>query len=98
AGPSVCAVTGQGSQQGAAAEITALPGEPADALVEVATAVLGSGQHRVVQLTDVLEGTATASVDVVRAEDDLLPRLAHENVLGTALDAARLALRPGGLL
>lgn len=73
-------------------------GEPEDALADVAIALLGRGDHRVVHLLDVLERAAGAPADVVRAGDDLLPRLAHEEMLGTALASARAALRPGGLL
>ncbi|MBM7814120.1 hypothetical protein [Saccharothrix algeriensis] len=71
---------------------------PEDPLTEVAAAVLGAGEHRVVDLLDVVGAPAPHLVDVVRAGDDLLPRLAHENVLGPALRLAREALRPGGLL
>ncbi|WP_225978052.1 hypothetical protein [Gandjariella thermophila] len=72
--------------------------EPDDALADVAIALLGRGEHRVVHLLDVLDGAAATPADVVRAGDDLLPRLAHENMLGSALAAARAVLRPGGLL
>ena len=65
--------------------------------VDVATAVLGPGDHRFADLLDVLDRMPAAPVDVVHANDDLLPRLAHENGLDAALSAARLALRPGGL-
>jgi hypothetical protein len=94
----VWAVTGQRHQQGVPVQTTVGQGEPEDALVDVATAVLGRGEHRVVHLLDVLNGAAKAPVDVVRAGDDLLPRLAHEEMLRPALDSARAALRPGGLL
>ena len=65
--------------------------------IDVATAVLGPGDHRFVDLLDVLAQMPPGQVDVVHANDDLLPRLAHENGLDAALSAARLALRPGGL-
>jgi hypothetical protein len=65
--------------------------------IDVATAVLGPGDHRFVDLLDVLAQMPPDPVDVVHANDDLLPRLAHENGLDAALSAARLALRPGGL-
>ncbi|WP_253778268.1 hypothetical protein [Goodfellowiella coeruleoviolacea] len=71
---------------------------PEEALAQVAAAVLGPASHRVVDLLDVVEGMVAAPVDVVRAGDDLLPRLAHENVLADALSSAREVLRPGGLL
>lgn len=66
-----------------------------DALTSVAGTVLGPGQHEVVDLLDVIPG---ASVDIVRACDDLLPRLAHEEALDNALALAFSALRPGGVL
>lgn len=65
---------------------------------DVATAVLGPGAHQIVDLLDVLAQMPARQVDVVCASDDLLPRLAHEGGLDAALNAARLALRPGGLL
>ena len=65
--------------------------------LDVATAVLGPGDHRIADLLDVLAQMPAGQVDVVHANDDLLPRLAHENGLDAALSAARLALRPGGL-
>lgn len=71
---------------------------PEDPLTEVAAAVLGAGRHEVVDLLDVVRNPAPHPVDVVRAGDDLLPRLAHENALPHALRLARQALRPGGLL
>lgn len=70
---------------------------PEDPLEEVAVAVLGSGRHVVVDLLDVVRDHAGSGVDVVRAGDDLLPRLAHEDALDRALVLARQALRPGGL-
>jgi hypothetical protein len=69
-----------------------------DVFAAVVAAVLGPGAHRVVDLVDVLEQAPAEQVDVVRAGDDLLPRLAHENGLEAVLTAARLTLRPGGLL
>ncbi|GLZ33580.1 hypothetical protein Lesp02_57680 [Lentzea sp. NBRC 105346] len=57
--------------------------------------MLGPGPHEVVDLLDVVPGS---SVDVVRACDDLLPRLAHEDTLESTLFRAFSALRPGGLL
>ncbi|WP_234995584.1 hypothetical protein [Streptoalloteichus hindustanus] len=72
--------------------------EPGDALVEVAHCVLGDGPLHAVDLLDLVDGAVEAPVDVVRAGDDLLPRLAHEGALAEALGAARSALRPGGLL
>ncbi|KAA2261730.1 hypothetical protein F0L68_15575 [Solihabitans fulvus] len=82
----------------AAQEVVPAPREPEDVLGDVARAVLGPGAHQVVDLLDVLEGVPRTEVDVVRAGDDLLPRLAHENALDRALRLARAALRPGGLL
>jgi len=64
----------------------------------IATAVLGDGPHHSVDLLDLLEYPLDEQVDVVRAGDDLLPRLAHQRVLGPALSRAARALRPGGLL
>jgi hypothetical protein len=78
----------------AAQDLVPLPEDP---LEEVAVAVLGSGRHVVVDLADVVNRQAPSDVDVVRAGDDLLPRLAHENTLDQALALARQALRPGGL-
>lgn len=66
-----------------------------DPLTSVADAVLGPGPHSVVDLLDVVPGTF---VDVVRACDDLLPRLAHEDALPAALTLAHAVLRPGGVL
>jgi hypothetical protein len=66
-----------------------------DALTSVAGAVLGPGHHEVVDLLDLVPGVP---VDVVRACDDLLPRLAHENALDDALFLAHSCLRPGGVL
>ena len=73
-------------------------GEPDDVLVEVARAVLGPGDHRVLDLIDVTRQPLGRMVDVVRASDDLVPRLAHENALDQALLLARKSLRPGGVL
>ncbi|MBP2337734.1 hypothetical protein [Saccharothrix coeruleofusca] len=70
---------------------------PEDPLVAVAVAVLGAGRYEVVDLLDAVRHVGTR-VDVVRAGDDLLPRLAHENALSQALRLARDILRPGGLL
>ena len=56
--------------------------------VDVAMAMLGRGAHRVVHLLDVLNGSATEPADVVRAGDDLLPRLAHEDLMRSALRAS----------
>ncbi len=78
--------------------VTDLVPVPDDPLSEVAAAVLGAGEHQVVDLLDVVREPAPVGVDVVRAGDDLLPRLAHENALSHALVLARQALRPGGLL
>lgn len=78
--------------------VTDLVPVPDDPLDEVAAAVLGGGEHQVVDLLDVVADPAPSGVDVVRAGDDLLPRLAHENALSRALALARRALRPGGLL
>jgi len=64
----------------------------------IVAAVLGNGPHHVVDLLDLLEHPVEAAVDVVRAGDDLLPRLAHQRVLDQALARAARALRPGGLL
>ncbi|AHH97111.1 hypothetical protein BC739_009177 [Kutzneria viridogrisea] len=76
-----------------------VPGPPReDVFADVAAAVLGPGPHSGADLLDVLAQMPAHPVDVVRAGDDLLPRLAHENGLEAALNAARLALRPGGLL
>ncbi|QFZ24701.1 hypothetical protein EKG83_35440 [Saccharothrix syringae] len=71
---------------------------PEDPLTEVAAAVLGTGPRTVLDLLDVVRHHGGPPVDVVRAGDDLLPRLAHENALSQALLLARQALRPGGLL
>ncbi|WP_308258642.1 hypothetical protein [Saccharothrix obliqua] len=79
----------------AAQDLVPLPEDP---LSEVASAVLGAGSHEVVDLLDVVSRPTPHPVDVVRAGDDLLPRLAHENALPHALRLARQALRPGGLL
>ncbi|MEU4742886.1 hypothetical protein AB0G02_20810 [Actinosynnema sp. NPDC023658] len=78
----------------AAPDVVPLPEDP---LTEVATAVLGSGRHVVLDLLDVVSHHGGPLVDVVRAGDDLLPRLAHEEALDQALRLARQALRPGGL-
>lgn len=72
--------------------------DPTDALDAIADAVLGSGPRRTADLLDVLEGSPPTPVDVVRAGDDVLPRLAHQRVLGRALARAAQAIRPGGLL
>lgn len=66
-----------------------------DVLTSVAGAVLGPGSHAVVDLLDVVPGV---QVDAVRAADDLLPRLAHEEALSNILLLAHAALRPGGVL
>ena len=66
-----------------------------DVLTSVAGAVLGPGPHAVVDLLDVVPG---AQVDAVRAADDLLPRLAHDESLANILTLAHAALRPGGVL
>jgi hypothetical protein len=68
------------------------------ALSAIADAVLGDGPHQTVDLLDLLELPIGEPVDVVRAGDDLLPRLAHQRVLRPALTRAARALRPGGLL
>lgn len=78
----------------AAQDLVPLPEDP---LTEVAAAVLGDGHHVVLDLLDVVRHRGGPPVDVVRAGDDLLPRLAHENALDQALLLARQALRPGGL-
>jgi hypothetical protein len=72
--------------------------EPEDVLVEVARAVLGPGDHRILDLMDVTLQPYGRVVDVVRASDDLVPRLAHENALDQAFLLARKVLRPGGIL
>jgi SAM-dependent methyltransferase len=64
----------------------------------IVAAILGDGPHTTVDLLDLLEYPVDGSVDVVRAGDDLLPRLAHQRVLEPALVRAARALRPGGLL
>lgn len=69
-----------------------------DALSAIADAVLGAGPHVTIDLLDLLERPVAEPVDVVRAGDDLLPRLAHQRVLRLALTRAARALRPGGLL
>ncbi|GAA2681282.1 hypothetical protein GCM10010428_48480 [Actinosynnema pretiosum subsp. pretiosum] len=69
-----------------------------DPLAQVAAAVLGTPHLVVVDLLDIARVRPDRPVDVVRASDDLLPRLAHENALPQALMAAREVLRPGGLL
>jgi hypothetical protein len=66
-------VTGQRHQDEMPARTTSGWGEPEDALADVAIALLGRGDHRVVHLLDVLERAAGAPADVVRAGDDLLP-------------------------
>ncbi|NKE63366.1 hypothetical protein FXN61_44260 [Lentzea sp. PSKA42] len=66
-----------------------------DVLTSVAGAVLGPGPHAVVDLLDVVPGV---QVDAVRAADDLLPRLAHEESLSNILMLAHASLRPGGVL
>ena len=66
-----------------------------DVLTSVAGAVLGPGSHAVVDLLDVTPGV---QVDAVRAADDLLPRLAHEESLANILMLAHASLRPGGVL
>jgi hypothetical protein len=71
---------------------------PDDVLVEVARAVLGTADLRVLDLIDVTLQPSGRVVDVVRASDDLVPRLAHENALDQALLLARKSLRPGGVL
>ena len=78
----------------AAQDLVPLPEDP---LTEVAVAVLGDGHHAVLDLLDVVRAYGGPPVDVVRAGDDLLPRLAHENALDQALLLARRTLRPGGL-
>lgn len=78
----------------AAPDLVPLPEDP---LTEVAAAVLGTGPRTVLDLLDVARHHGGPPVDVVRAGDDLLPRLAHENALPQALLLARQALRPGGL-
>ena len=69
-----------------------------DALAAIAEAVLGAGPHLTIDLLELLERPVSGEVDVVRAGDDLLPRLAHQRVLRLALTRAARALRPGGLL
>ncbi|MFD7658389.1 hypothetical protein ACFV4N_30820 [Actinosynnema sp. NPDC059797] len=78
----------------AAQDLVPLPEDP---LTEVAAAVLGAGPRSVLDLLDVARHHGGPPVDVVRASDDLLPRLAHENALSPALLLARQVLRPGGL-
>lgn len=82
----------------AAQDVISQQGEPDDVLLAVACAVLGQGDPRVVDLLDVTRLPATSVVDVVRASDDLVPRLAHENALDQALLLSRKVLRPGGVL
>jgi len=69
-----------------------------DALSAIASAVLGTARPHTVELLDLLERPPAGQVDVVRAGDDLLPRLAHQRILGPALSRAARALRPGGLV
>jgi SAM-dependent methyltransferase len=69
-----------------------------DPMSAIVAAVLGDGPHHTVDLLDLIEYPLDGQVDVVRAGDDLLPRLAHQRVLGPALARAARALRPGGLL
>lgn len=64
----------------------------------IVAAVLGGGPHHTIDLLDLIEYPLHGQVDVVRASDDLLPRLAYQRVLGPALVRAARALRPGGLL
>ncbi|TQM84269.1 hypothetical protein FHX81_6712 [Saccharothrix saharensis] len=78
----------------AAPDVVPLPEDP---LTEVVAAVLGDGSHVVIDLLDVGRHQDGPPVDAVRAGDDLLPRLAHENALDQALLLARTVLRPGGL-
>ncbi|AOS63190.1 hypothetical protein [Actinoalloteichus hymeniacidonis] len=70
----------------------------ADALEQVAAAVLGSAEYRSAELLDVLDGRMAERLDVVRVGDDVLPQLAHEGSVSGALAAARRALRAGGLV
>ncbi|MFB9432215.1 hypothetical protein [Streptoalloteichus tenebrarius] len=90
------ALDGGGAGGGAGDDVRPA-GETVDALAEVAQCVLGGDPARTVDLVDLLDGPVEAPVDVVRAGDDLLPRLAHEGALGDTLCLARRALRPGGL-
>jgi hypothetical protein len=69
--------------------------DPLDAII---TAVLGEGPHTSAELLEVLETPPAGRVDVIKAGDDLLPRLAHQRMLGPALRRAAGTLRPGGLL
>jgi hypothetical protein len=69
--------------------------DPLDAIV---TAVLGDGPHASVELLHVLQSPPVGRVDVIKARDDLLPRLAHQRMLQPALHRAAGTLRPGGLL
>jgi hypothetical protein len=64
----------------------------------IVAAVLGGGLHHTVDLLDLIEYRLRDRVDVVRAGDDLLPRLAYRRVLGPALVRAARVLRPRGLL
>ncbi|MBP2472755.1 SAM-dependent methyltransferase [Crossiella equi] len=79
-------------------EVVPVQRAPEDVLADVAAAVLGPGEHLSVDLLDILDGVVRGPVDAVRANDDLLPRLAHENNLDTVLDQIRRLLRPGGVL
>jgi SAM-dependent methyltransferase len=79
--------------------VTAASSTPTDdPLSAIVSAVLGDGPHRTVDLLDLIEYPVDGFFDVVFAGDDLLPRLAHQLVLGPALTRAARALRPGGLL
>ncbi|MEU5695596.1 hypothetical protein [Actinosynnema sp. NPDC020468] len=71
---------------------------PEDPLSELAAVVLGTGDFQEIDLLDVVRQAGVGRVDVIRAGDDLLPRLAHENALSPALRLARETLHPGGVL
>jgi SAM-dependent methyltransferase len=75
-----------------------LPPDTPDALSAIAAAVLGDGPLLTIELIDLMEYPPDGRVDVVRAGDDLLPRLAHQQALAPALARALRVLRPGGLL
>lgn len=91
-------MTGSQPAPVAPVEVVPVPRAPEDVLADVAAAVLGPGRHLSVDLMDLLDGVVRGPVDAVRANDDLLPRLAHENALGTVLNQIRRLLRPGGVL
>ncbi|MBO0840142.1 MAG: hypothetical protein J2O49_04920 [Sciscionella sp.] len=80
------------------------PRQHLDPLERIVYAALGSGDHRVIELPDLLAAQRFSPadgfgpIDAVRAHDDLFLRLAHDKALQPALSAAARALRPGGVL